>query len=211
MGEEDSFELPAGFDLSGEIRLLPWDTTAAEAGVPIAHLEVDAHLARQVTTQVAAGAVVSAEDGGISVTLPAGDENAFVSWVVGLGDTAVVTGPPELRQAVVRRLMELAEEAGGDGKGGFLGAHGHEIGEVEVAAGKGMRAAGGPARRPAASGNVVAGERLRGCSPSSPTWHGWGRRRSRRWRSVSRCPTRSWSGSSSWLRAAASRRTRQTS
>ncbi len=108
VGEAGSFELPAGFDLRGEIRLLPWGATAAEAGVPVARVVVDARLARQVTTQVGPDAVVAGEDGSIIASIPAGDEEAFVSWAVGLGDTALVTGPDELRAAVIKRLRELA-------------------------------------------------------------------------------------------------------
>ncbi len=109
-GEPAAFDLPAGFDLRQEIRLLPWEAAADEAGVPVATLVVDARLARQVTTQVGPDAVSAGEGGGIMVRLPAGDEQAFVSWVVGLGDTAVVLGPPQLRQAVVDRLQALAAQ-----------------------------------------------------------------------------------------------------
>jgi predicted DNA-binding transcriptional regulator YafY len=163
MGEPGSFELPPGFDLRGQIRLLPWDASGAEADVPIARLEVDARLARQVTTQVGAEAVVAGDDGGIMVRLPAGDEQAFVSWVVGLGDTAVVSGPPELRQAVVARLRELGAPAGEEGAPAAGVAHKaarDEAAPHAPAPGGGGRGRIG-AKRPAATGNIVAGERLR--------------------------------------------------
>jgi len=168
-GERASFDLPAGFDLRGEIRLLPWEVTSGEDGVPIARLVVDARLARQVTTQVGTDAVVTGEDGSITVSLPAGDEQAFVSWVVGLGDTAVVTGPPRLRQAVVRRLQELGAPpapgaAPADRRTQGTASAAQESGEDVArfpAASSPIAAGGSSARRAPASGNVVAGERLR--------------------------------------------------
>ncbi|MGC9961965.1 MAG: WYL domain-containing protein [Acidimicrobiales bacterium] len=112
VGEAEAYEPATGGDLRDEIRLLPWDPAGADADVPVAELVVDARQARVVVTQVPRSAIAAFEpDGSVRVRLAAGDEEAFVSWVVGLGDTAVVQGPPELRAAVVRRLSLLATAA----------------------------------------------------------------------------------------------------
>jgi len=103
------YEPPAGTDLRDEIRLLPWSATEAAAEVPVAELVVDARQARIVATQVPSAAIAGWQsDGSVRVRLPAGDQEAFVSWAVGLGDTLVVEGPPALRDAVIGRLRELA-------------------------------------------------------------------------------------------------------
>jgi proteasome accessory factor C len=112
-GEPGAFEPPTGGDLRDEIRLLPWSATEAAAEVPVARVLVDARQARVVATQVPRAAIAGWEaDGSVRVRLRASDVEAFVSWMVGLGDTAIVEGPPELRNAVVKRLRELAGEQG---------------------------------------------------------------------------------------------------
>jgi proteasome accessory factor C len=111
-GEAGSYELPVGFDLRSEIRLLPWSTADEASELPVADVRVDARMARVVATQVPETAIAGTdEDGSIRVRLTVGDTEAFFSWALGLGDTALVTGPPELRRAVVDRLRASAEES----------------------------------------------------------------------------------------------------
>jgi proteasome accessory factor C len=137
-GEPGAYERPAGGDLRDEIRLLPWSATEAAAEVPVALVRVDARQARVVATQVPRAAVAGWEaDGSVRVHLSAGDQEAFVSWVLGLGDTAVVEGPPELRTAVVSRLGQLAGESGTTTGEPTLGATGAP---EEAAAASGRRA-----------------------------------------------------------------------
>ncbi len=109
LGEAGAFEMPATSDLRDEIRLLSWSDGGSGAEVPVAEMLVDARQARVVATQVPRAAIAGWQsDGGLKVRLAVGDCEAFVSWAVGLGDTAVVEGPPELRAAVVNRLWVLA-------------------------------------------------------------------------------------------------------
>jgi predicted DNA-binding transcriptional regulator YafY len=175
-GDPGAYVRPAGGDLRDQIQLLPWSSTDEAAEVPVAHVRVDARQARVVATQVPRAAVVGWEaDGSVRVRLSAGDQEAFVSWVLGLGDTAVVEGPAELRTAVVDRLRELAGETGeaasGDSTTGRSAA--------EASAGRGTKrprrpktpapalASSSPSRRSQAGGTVrlanavMAGERLR--------------------------------------------------
>jgi predicted DNA-binding transcriptional regulator YafY len=116
VGEGGEFEPPAGYDLRDAVRLMPWsqaDGADDADDLPVADLVVDVRMARVVASQAPGGAVVGwLDDGSVRLKLLAGDLGAFVSFVAGLGDTAVVEGPAELRDAVVGRLEELAGPLG---------------------------------------------------------------------------------------------------
>ncbi|HXY43456.1 MAG TPA: WYL domain-containing protein [Acidimicrobiales bacterium] len=179
LGEPGAFEPPTGGDLHDEIRLLPWSSTESADEVPVAQVVVDARQARVVATQVPREAIAGwGADGSLRVRLRAGDREAFVSWAVGLGDTAVVEEPPELRAAVVKRLRELAGLEGAPavdaGRASVSGVRATELVEPLAApAGRsGSRrpapSAGATPRRSHAAGQparlanaVMAGERLR--------------------------------------------------
>jgi predicted DNA-binding transcriptional regulator YafY len=118
--ESGAFELPAGFDLAEAVRFLPWQLGARSAGSrddesegcePVeveVTLVVDARLARSVVATLGAGSVEAWESSGaVRLRIAVPEQRAFVDWVIGLGDTAEVLDPPELRGAVVRRLEEL--------------------------------------------------------------------------------------------------------
>jgi proteasome accessory factor C len=71
-------------------------------------LVVDGRLARSVVATVGAGSLEAWEPSGAArLKIAVFEQSAFVDWVVGLGDTAEVLSPPELREAVVARLEEL--------------------------------------------------------------------------------------------------------
>ncbi len=120
LGEPAAFELPDGFDLRAAVRFLPWRVGAKPAelrgeetddGEPEAvevTMTVDARLARSVVATVGAGSVEAWEPSGaarLRITVP--ETDAFVDWVVSLGDTAEVLTPPDLRTAVIERLEDL--------------------------------------------------------------------------------------------------------
>ena len=120
-GESEAFELPAGFDLPEAVRFLPWQLGARSAGPrgddaegceppPVeVTMVVDARLARSVVATLGAGSVEAWEPSGVvRLRIVAPEQSAFVDWVMGLGDTAEVLAPPDLRAAVVRRLEDLA-------------------------------------------------------------------------------------------------------
>jgi len=132
------------------VKLLPWSEPQGDDDLPVAELLVDARLARVVAAQVARDAVVGFEpDGGVRIRLTVGDAGAFVSFVAGLGDTAVVESPPELREAVVRRLFEVAEAKPAASVGGRRPGR------------RGEATAARPQKTPRSGAPVVAGERLR--------------------------------------------------
>ncbi|MHB1988989.1 MAG: helix-turn-helix transcriptional regulator [Acidimicrobiales bacterium] len=144
-----AFEPPAELNLRAEIHLLPFDSEPGR-GLPVAELHVDGRLARQVASLVTEGAIEQWQpDGGVVLHLPVGDEAAFVSWVAGLGDTAVVVGPEPLRRAVVDRLTLMA-----------TGSRHLAAAPVEVPPSEPLPADPSRARRPPPAG-LGAGERLR--------------------------------------------------
>ena len=120
LGESEAFELPAGFDLSEAVRFLPWQLGSRRAGARDEEAEgceppamevtvaVDARFARSVVATLGAGSVEAWEpSGAVRLRIVAPEQDRFIDWVIGLGDTAEVLGPPDLRAAVVRRLEDL--------------------------------------------------------------------------------------------------------
>ena len=121
LGAPAAFELPDAFDLREAVRFLPWRVGAklaevggeeSEEGEPPTvevTLSVDARLARSVVAMVGAGSVEAWEpSGAVRLKMAVPEPVAFVEWIVGLGDTAEVLAPPQLRAAVVQRLEVLA-------------------------------------------------------------------------------------------------------
>ncbi len=114
LGEPGAFEPPSDLDLHSAVNLLAF---GADGGADLAEAElrVDPRLARQVAAMAPPGSVTELEGKAISVRLPVADERAFVSWVLGLGDTAVVLRPERLARAVVARLEEIERQGAAGG------------------------------------------------------------------------------------------------
>ncbi|MGH9069254.1 MAG: helix-turn-helix transcriptional regulator [Acidimicrobiales bacterium] len=105
-GPPGAFVPPGDLDLATLMVAGPWGLGDAVQGV--AQILVDAVLAGQVVGQLGAEAVTDRRpDGSVVVGLAVANVDAFVSWVLGLLDHAVVLGPPFLREAVVLRLREM--------------------------------------------------------------------------------------------------------
>lgn len=106
-GEPASFEVPEGLDLREMVRFVPWQAHGEEATEVV--VEVDATEARAAAELAGDGAVEPLPDGaGVRLRFKVGDEDAFVAWLVGLGDAALLVSPERLRRRVVERLRELA-------------------------------------------------------------------------------------------------------
>jgi proteasome accessory factor B len=106
-GEPGSFEVPEGLDLREMVRFVPWQAQGAEATEVV--VDVDATEARGAAELAGAGAPEPLPGGaGVRLRFRVGDEEAFVAWLVGLGDAAVLVAPERLRAQVVERLRELA-------------------------------------------------------------------------------------------------------
>lgn len=105
IGEPGAFEVPAGVVPAD---LVPDDALTMGSGERrTARVRIDRRIAPLV--RPAAGSPPPVEgDGTVVVEVEVGHEAAFVSWVLGWGELAVVEAPAELRDAVVARLRELA-------------------------------------------------------------------------------------------------------
>jgi predicted DNA-binding transcriptional regulator YafY len=115
-GTPVSYERPDGFDAATELRYVPFQPEASGPVEPEAtevEVAVDAREAAGVIALVGAGAVRGRDaDGSVRLAFPVGDEEAFYSWVLGLGDAVEVLAPVALRRGVIDRL-ETAARAGG--------------------------------------------------------------------------------------------------
>jgi predicted DNA-binding transcriptional regulator YafY len=106
-GAPGSFEPPADFDPR---EALPQDPKTIGGAEPVeALVAVDAVRAGKVRREAGEDAVVEQRaDGSIVVRVPSTNEEAFRSWVLGLGEHAEVLAPPEARAALAAWLAAIA-------------------------------------------------------------------------------------------------------
>ncbi len=110
----DRIESEIEFGDAGEYQPAPdarMGRSFADVGetMTVATLEVDRRHAGAITELAGAAATVNrADDGSLTVEMSVSNEDAFISFVIGLGDGAEIVGPPELRAAIVARLERAA-------------------------------------------------------------------------------------------------------
>lgn len=107
VGEPGAFERPDGFDpreaFPSDPKLMG-DEPAARAEV-----WVGASRAEAVERELGEGAVRQRrDDGSVVVDVPCASEEAFRSWLFGLGVNGEVLAPPEMRASIVQWLRALA-------------------------------------------------------------------------------------------------------
>jgi proteasome accessory factor B len=109
VGESGSFERPVGFDPRTAFPADPKQIGEAPFDVVEATVRIDAVRASTVERELGADRVVARrDDGSIDVNVPAGNVDAFRSWILGLLEHAVVLDPPEIRAVVVGWLSDVA-------------------------------------------------------------------------------------------------------
>jgi len=109
-GPPGSAVLPEGFDPDAAIVLRPWRFGADDEVV--VDVLVDAAAAGGVVAELGPDAVVETRsNGSVVVRLTVTDQEAFVTWVLGLLDHGEVLAPGEVRGRVRDRLVELARVA----------------------------------------------------------------------------------------------------
>ncbi|HSL74689.1 MAG TPA: WYL domain-containing protein [Ilumatobacteraceae bacterium] len=109
VGPPGAFERPSSFDPRSAFPADPKQIGHdADEGVD-AVVFVDGLRAAAVERELGADRVVRRDGDGIVVTVPASNFPAFRSWVLGLTDHAVVLGPDEIRDEIVRWLSAVAE------------------------------------------------------------------------------------------------------
>ena len=103
-GGPDAFDRPAGIDLRAALPDTPWEVGEQ----PIeAIVRFDDDIAWWVEHQLGV-APVEVGDGFVVARLPVANRHAFLGWLLDLGASAEVLGPPELRALVVERIRGVA-------------------------------------------------------------------------------------------------------
>lgn len=120
-GQPGSFERPASFDPRTAFPADPKQIGAGADESVDAIVRIDALRAGAVERELGADRVLGRDpDGGIRVSVPAGNRAAFRSWVLGLLEHAVVESPPDLRQHIIDWLGVVADgsdqTSGGPGR-----------------------------------------------------------------------------------------------
>ena len=120
LGDPGAYEPPPDFDAAAELRFAPWAPGPAGAGdargvdgsgdAAEVLVDVDVREARSAIALAGDAAVVRRDpDGSVRLRFRVGDEEAFVSWVVGNGDAVELVEPTRLRSLVVERLRAAAQ------------------------------------------------------------------------------------------------------
>ena len=113
LGERDAYTLPEGLDAAAELRFSPFVAGAEEEGATEVTLEVDVRVARAVRQMIGeASRVAEGPDGSVVLSFKVGDDEALLSYVLGLGDAALVREPPDFAARVVSALEAAASRGG---------------------------------------------------------------------------------------------------
>ncbi len=116
VGASSEFERPSDFDPRTAFPADPKQIGHAVDDAVEATVRVSGARAAATERELGGDRVVTRhDDGSIDVLVPATNLDAFRSWVIGLVDHAVVLGPPDVRDAIVRWLDGVA---GGTGVSG---------------------------------------------------------------------------------------------
>ncbi|MEX1280853.1 MAG: WYL domain-containing protein [Acidimicrobiia bacterium] len=104
VGDAEVFERPAGLDIGSALPAHPWE--AGEEPVT-ATVHFDDDIAWWVRRRLPDDAL-SIVDGRLVAELEVAHREAFLGWLLDLGPSAEVLGPPELRAAVIDRIRGVA-------------------------------------------------------------------------------------------------------
>ncbi len=114
VGAPASSEVPDEIDVDATLDREPWQFGSGEL-VDVDVL-VDGPESGRVAGELGPGAVLERKDGGaVVVRLSVSDDEALVTWVLGLLDHAEVLGPPPVRARVRERLEAIAAADPGPG------------------------------------------------------------------------------------------------
>jgi len=104
--EANAFERPLGFKIKDFLESMPWEAGSDDAVAAV--IRFSAEIAWWAAKQLGAGSARATDDGGLEVTVPVANREAFIGWVLSFGEGAEVVEPEELRQAVIRRVKGIA-------------------------------------------------------------------------------------------------------
>ncbi|CAN5596526.1 YafY family protein [soil metagenome] len=103
---EGGYDIPAGFDAQSHLSAEAYAIGDQPAD---ALVRFDESLAWWVEQNLTSAARTQNADGSVDVTLPVGNLDALVSWVLGFGSSVEVIDPAEARAAVVAQLRPLLD------------------------------------------------------------------------------------------------------
>ncbi len=103
LGEERQvFERPAEFSASSAIPEAPWEAGGADIDATV---RFDAEMAWWARRQLTGRAEVNElGDGGLEAVLPVANPDAFIGWLLGFDDHAVIVAPEGLRRRLLDRI-----------------------------------------------------------------------------------------------------------
>jgi proteasome accessory factor B len=107
---DGSFDIPAGFDAQDHLAAEAYEIGERRADSVV---RFDESLAWWVNQNLVAATRVANSDGSIDVTLPLGNVDALVSWVIGFGSSVEIIEPPEARAALRAHLQPLLDDSRG--------------------------------------------------------------------------------------------------
>jgi proteasome accessory factor B len=103
---DGSYDVPPGFDAQAHLSAEAYEIGEQHAD---AIVRFDDSLAWWVDQNLAEAPRTRNEDGSVEVTLPFGNLDALVSWVLGFGSSVELIAPSEARDAIVAHLEPLLE------------------------------------------------------------------------------------------------------
>jgi proteasome accessory factor B len=107
---DGSYDVPVGFDAQAHLSAEAYEIGEQHAD---AIVRFDDSLAWWVDQNLAEAPRTRNDDGSVDVTLPFGNLDALVSWVLGFGSSVELIAPSEARDAIVAHLKPLLERRSG--------------------------------------------------------------------------------------------------
>ncbi len=106
--QRDGFERDLDVDVRRELDTQPWEAGTEEP--VIARVRFLPEIAWWAERRLGREPVerIQGDDGSLEVAIEVTNRSAFIGWVLGFADQAEVTGPPELRAAVVDHIRGVA-------------------------------------------------------------------------------------------------------
>lgn len=106
---EGSYSIPEGFDAGEHVGREAWEVGGGEPQTAIVRVDPDTRW--WVEQNLAPAKTTDLPDGSLEIELPVTNVDALVSWVLGLGDKAVIVAPEEARAALVEHLQPIVGRA----------------------------------------------------------------------------------------------------
>ena len=104
--DPNTFTRPPEFKIKTALESMPWEAGSDDAVAAV--IRFNAEIAWWAARQLGAGVARSVKGGGLEVTVPVANREAFLGWVLSFGEGAEVISPPELRSAVVERVKGIS-------------------------------------------------------------------------------------------------------